>query len=113
MFLRYLQDESGKHVFTHQELSKVVGSQKRQASSGHVERFRECGSDFLHFLTRKRKVDLRVVAAVTQKLLHDPLAELGELQETVAYGFYELCGFEIDVSIKNLPKREKRHRLPN
>ncbi len=58
VFLRCLRDEKGKHVFTHQELSKVVDSQKRQASSGHIERFRECGSDFLRFLTRKRNVGL-------------------------------------------------------
>ena len=61
VFLRWLLDGNGKHIFTHQELSKVVDSQKRQASSGHVERFGECDSDFLCFLTRKRKVDSQVV----------------------------------------------------
>ena len=40
VFLRWLRDENGRHIFTYQELSKVVDSQKRQASSGHVERFR-------------------------------------------------------------------------
>ncbi len=55
VFLRYFRDESGKHL-PFKELSKLVDSEKRQASSGHVEGFRECGSDFLPFLTRKRKI---------------------------------------------------------
>jgi len=66
VFLRLLRDEKGKRVFTFQELSLIVDSEKRQASSGHVERFRESGCDFLTFLTRKRKVDSEVVEAVTQ-----------------------------------------------
>ncbi|MFC1717721.1 hypothetical protein ACFL6S_28935 [Candidatus Poribacteria bacterium] len=45
VFLRWLLDENNKHAFTHQELSKVVDSEKRQASSGHVERFGDCGVD--------------------------------------------------------------------
>ena len=85
VFLRCLRDENGKHVFTHQELSKVVDSENRQASSGHVERFRECGSDFLHFLTRKRKVDSQVVEAVLAELLDTPLAETVELHRNLAY----------------------------
>ncbi|MHA2202041.1 MAG: DDE-type integrase/transposase/recombinase, partial [Candidatus Thorarchaeota archaeon] len=55
----------------------------RQAASGHVERFRDSGSDMLRFLTRKRKVDSQVVEAVTHQLLHDPLAEIRELQHRV------------------------------
>ncbi|MHA2313507.1 MAG: hypothetical protein ACXADF_18685 [Candidatus Thorarchaeota archaeon] len=35
--LRLLRDEKGKQLLTFQELSAIVGSQKRQASSGHVE----------------------------------------------------------------------------
>ena len=77
VFLRCFQDEKGRHL-TFQELSKLVDSEKRQASSGHVERFRECGSDFLHFLTRKRKVDSQVVEAVLHELLDTPLAETVE-----------------------------------
>ncbi len=77
VFLRLLQDERGKPVLTFQDLSVLFDSDNRQASSGHMERFRECGSDFLSFLTRKRKVDSQVVEALTQELLHDPLAEIG------------------------------------
>jgi hypothetical protein len=56
-------------VFTFQELSKITGSEKRQASSGHMERFRESGCDFLRFLTRKRKVDSEVVEAAIQECI--------------------------------------------
>ena len=61
VFLRLLLYESGKRVFTFRELSGLFGGNNRQAASGHVERFRQCGSDFLRFLTRKRKVDSQVV----------------------------------------------------
>ena len=47
VFLRLLGDEDGNPVFTFQELSVIVGSENRQASSQHMEDFRECGSDFL------------------------------------------------------------------
>ena len=105
VFLRWLQDENGKHIFTHQELSKVVDSQKRQASSGHIERFRECGSDFLRFLTRKRKVDSQVVEAVMDELLDTPLAEIGELQERVNTRLVrgDLSWRNIKVALEHIP----------
>jgi transposase-like protein len=83
VFLRSLQDSRGKHVFTFQELSALFDSNNRQASSQHMEDFRDCGCDFLQYLTRKRKVDCVVVEAVRQELRHDPLASLKELQERV------------------------------
>jgi len=83
VFLRSLHDSSGKHVFTFQELSVLFDSNNRQASSQHMEDFRDCGSDFLHYLTRKRKVDCIVVEAVWQELIRDPLAKLMDLQERV------------------------------
>jgi hypothetical protein len=105
VLLRCLRDENGKHVFTHQELSKVVDSEKRQASSGHVERFRECGSDFLPFLTRKRKVDSQVVEAVLAELLDTPLAETVELQERVnaRLGRSDLSWMNIKVALEQIP----------
>ena len=65
VFLRSLRDR-GKHVFTFQELSVLFDSDNRQASSQHMEDFRDCGCDFLGYLTRKRKVDSVVVEAVRQ-----------------------------------------------
>jgi transposase-like protein len=104
VFLRSLRDEQGKHVFTFQELSEIVGSQKRQAASGHVERFRECGSDFLQFLTRKRKVDSEVVEAVSQELRYAPMAETSELQERVnaQLGRNDLSSANINVALEQI-----------
>lgn len=83
VFLRLLRNNKGKRLFTFRELSMLFGGNSRQAASQHMEDFRNCGSDFLNFLTRKRKVDSQVVFAVTQELCQDPLAKLDELQQRV------------------------------
>jgi len=83
VFLRMLGNDEGKRLFTFAELSALFRSNNRQASSQHMEDFRDCGRDFLHYLTRKRKVDSVVVEAVKQELITDPLAKLTELQERV------------------------------
>jgi transposase-like protein len=113
VFLRCLRDENDKPVFTHQELSKVVDSQKRQASSGHIERFLECGSDFLRFLTRKRKVDSQVVEAVMQELHDTPLAEANELQQRVnaRLGRSDLSWRNIKVALEQIPCQHIRRTL--
>lgn len=104
VFLRLLCDEEGKQLFTFQELSVIVGSEKRQASSGHVERFRESGSDFLKFLTRKRKVDAEVVGAVLCELLRDPLAEMKELADGAnkALGRKDLTLANVKVALEQI-----------
>jgi len=83
VFLRLLRNDKGKRLFTFAELSVLFKSNNRQASSQHIEDFRDCGSDFLNFLTRKRKVDSEVVSAVTIELRQDPLAKVDELQQRV------------------------------
>jgi len=113
VFLRLLCDGNGKRVFTFRELSVLFGGNNRQASSGHVERFRKCGSDFLHFLTRKRKVDSHVVEAVTHQLLHDPLAEIGELQQRVKAKLCrdDLSLVNIRVALEQIPYRTVRDAI--
>jgi len=103
VFLRYFRDERGKRL-PFKELSKLVDSEKRQASSGHVEGFRECGSDFLSFLTRKRKVDSQVVEAVLAELLDAPLAETVELQHrvNVRLGRSDLSSANIKVALEQI-----------
>jgi len=113
VFLRWLRDDKGKRVFTFQELSLIVDSEKRQASSGHVEMFRECGCNFLKFLTRKRKVDSAVVEAVLQELRHTPLADLGALQERVntQLGRSDLSSDNIKVALEQIPYQQIRGTL--
>lgn len=115
VFLRLLRDENGNAVFTFQELSVILDSENRrvrgdQASSGHMERFRECGCDFLDFLTRKRKVDSEVVEAVSQELLHDPLATIRELQQRVnaRLGRDELSEANIKAALEQIPYQHIR-----
>jgi len=104
VFFRHLRDEKGKQVLTFQELSVLFDSDNRQAASGHVERFRDCGSDFLSILTRIRKVDSQVVEAVTHELLADPLAEIGELQQRVnaKLGRDDLSSVNINVALEQI-----------
>ncbi len=73
VILREFKDNSGRCLFTHQELAKIVGSVNRQASSEHCEQFRSCGKQMLAFLQRRRKVDHQVVEAVGRVILTDPL----------------------------------------
>jgi hypothetical protein len=81
VFLRLLSDNSGKPLFTLQELASLVGSNNRQAASQHIEDFRDCEKDFKSVVTRRRKVDENVVSAVRVELLFDPLASIAELRE--------------------------------
>ena len=113
VFLRLLRDETGKPVYTFQDLSVIVDSDNRQASSGHMERFRECGCDILAFLTRKRKVDSEVVDAVTQELLDTPLAEISELSQRVnaRLGRDDLSPDNIKAALDQIPCSEIRATL--
>lgn len=105
VFLRSLHDSNGNRLFTFQELSVLFDSNNRQASSQHMEDFRDCGCDFLSYLTRKRKVDCVVVEAVRQELMRDPLAKLVELQERVnsRLGCRNLTSANIKAALEQIP----------
>lgn len=113
IFFRLLRDEEGKRIFTFQDLSVIVDSNKRQASSGYMERFRECGCDFLDFLTRKRKVDSEVVEAVLQELQYEPLATIRELQQRVnaRLGRDDLSPANIKTALEQIPCQHIREAL--
>jgi transposase-like protein len=115
VFLRSLQDEKGKALFTFQELSALFDSNNRQASSQHMEDFRDCGCDFLQYLTRKRKVDCVVVEAVRQELIHDPLAKLVELQERVnaRLGRKDLTSANMKAALEQISCEQIRDAIQN
>ena len=115
VFLRSLHDRNGKRLFTFQELSVLFDSNNRQASSQHMEDFRDCGGDFLSYLTRKRKVDAVVVEAVRQELIRDPLAKLVELQEQVnsSLGRKDLTSANIKVALKQISYDQIRNAILN
>jgi len=115
VFLRSLLDEECKHIFTFQELSKLFKSNNRQASSQHMEDFRDSGSDFLDCLTRKRKVDSVVVEAVVCELEGDPLAKLKELAELVnmRLGRKDLTEANIEVALEQISYGKIRSSILN
>ena len=80
--LRLLCDENGNSIFTHQDLAAIVNSDKKQASSRHVELFRAGGMDFKSFILHQRKVDEEMVSAVLEELKRDPLAKVSGLKES-------------------------------
>jgi transposase-like protein len=115
VFLRMLKDEQGKRMFTFQELSVLFESTKRQASSQHMEDFRDSGCDFLAYLTRKRKVDSVVVEAVRQELMVDPLAKLVELQDRVNAKLErtDLSEANMKVAMEQIPYDQIRNSILN
>ena len=115
VFLRMLNDEQGKRMFTFQELSVVFESNNRQASSQHMADFRDSGCDFLDYLTRKRKVDSVVVEAVRQELMVDPLAKLVELRERVNAKLErnDLTEANMKVAMEQIPYDEIRNAILN
>ncbi len=68
--------ETGKRVFTEEELAQRVGSSNRQAVDGHMKGFRDAEGHILDLLKHTRKVDDDVVALVWQVLCSDPYASL-------------------------------------
>ena len=115
VFLRTLKDGKGKGMFTFQELSALFDSNNRQASSQHMEDFRDSGCDFLDYLTRKRKVDCVVVEALRQELMVDPLAKLVELRERVnaRLGRKDLTEANIKVALEQIPYDQIRNAILN
>ena len=77
VFLREMYDrETGKGVFTEEEVAGLGGSPNRQAVDGHMKGFRDADGQILEFLKHQRKVDDEVVPFVWQVFCSDPYASL-------------------------------------
>jgi len=72
----FCDPESGKPLFTYQQLADEFGSAHRQNIQNFQQEFERCAEDVLAYLTRKRKVDSAVVEAVTEVLRQHPLASV-------------------------------------
>ena len=105
VWLRLLEDDRGKRLFTLQELAALVGSQNRQAASQHVEEFRQCGEEFRAFVQRKRKVDETGVQAVEAELRQTPLLALEPLAERVngRLGRHDLTAANMPAALQQVP----------
>lgn len=74
VFLRRLCDpETGKPLFTYQELAEAFGYADRRNVQNFGQEFRACAEDVGAYVQRKRKVDPTVVAAVQDEVSRDPL----------------------------------------
>lgn len=71
--------DTGKPLFTHQELATAFGYAARQNVQNFEQAFRACDGDLLRYLQRKRKVDASVVKVVGELLRHAPFASASEL----------------------------------
>jgi transposase-like protein len=80
LLLRAFHDpETGKPVFTHEQIAKAFGYTHRQNIQNFEQEFNTCGGDLLAYLQRKCKVDASVVEAVAEVLRQHPLAPATEL----------------------------------
>jgi transposase-like protein len=80
VFLREMYDsETGRWVFTEEELAGLLGSANRQAVDGHMKGFRDADGNLLGFLKHKRKVDDAVVELVWQVFRSNPYASLSSM----------------------------------
>ena len=80
LLLRAFHDpETGKHLFTHEQIAKAFGYKSRQNIQNFERTFRQCGEDILAYLQRKCKVDMSVIEAVAEMLRQSPLAPATEL----------------------------------
>jgi transposase-like protein len=68
------EPETGKPLFTHEQIAKAFGYKHRQNIQNFEREFKQCGEDILAYLQRKCKVDASVVEAVAAVLRRDPLA---------------------------------------
>ena len=88
VFLREMYDsETGKWVFTEEELAGLLGSANRQAVDGQMKGFRDADGDLLDFLTHKRKVDDEVVQLVWEVFCSDPYASLPSMTDQANAGY--------------------------
>ena len=113
VFLRLICSHRDTPLFTHQQLAQVVGSSNRQASSRHMEIFRECVGDFLDFLRHRRKADGKVVSTVFAQLQKDPLATRGDLK-TQANAQLQSTGISetnIDVALQQISAKQIRQPM--
>jgi len=111
--LRGFQDENGKPLFTLQELAVIVESDNRQAASGHLEDFRNCGEDFYETLKRRQKVDDEVVRGVQEILRQDPLLKREEIVPLIneRLGREDITVANVDSALEQISCREIRRIL--
>ncbi len=107
VFLREMYDsETGKRVFTEEDLAPLFGSTNRQAVDGHMKGFRDAGGEILEYLKRKRKVNTEVVDVVWNAFCVDPDSRFSELCARVN------AGYSSEKSLSEANVREALSQIP-
>jgi hypothetical protein len=113
-FLRGFKNSSGKQgLFSQEEIAQAIpdfDGTTRQSVDDHERRFRESGKDFKQDLTRRRKVDARVVDAVRAEVLESPLRHTTELVNSVNQRLnrHELTAANITAALESISVAEVR-----
>jgi len=97
--------ETGKPLFTYQQLADGFGYQHRQNIQNFWQEFEQRGADFLAYLQRTRKVDQSVVDAVTEAIRQRPLAHVSHVcqQGSTQLGRTDLTPANIHTALEEVP----------
>ena len=114
VFLRVCCDpQSGKSLFTFQQIADALGYNARQDPDNFWREFNACGKQFRDFLHRKMKVDDSVVDAVIAELRKDLLASAPTLCERVSQklGRTDLTDANIRTALEKVPCSVVRQQM--
>jgi transposase-like protein len=105
--------ETGKPLVTYQELAEGFAYSDRRNVQNFWQEFEACEADFEAYLRRKRKVDVAVVAAVTEEVRQAPLESEAVLRERVSarLGRDDLSSVNIHAALAQVPCTVVRSRL--
>jgi transposase-like protein len=79
VFLRFLScPETGKALFTYQQLADAFGKKDRRDIDNFVREFRQRGGDFFQYLARKSTKKERLVPVIERQILAAPLLAIAE-----------------------------------
>lgn len=114
IFLRAGCDpQTGKALFTYQQIADALGYQDRQDTNNFWRQFEASGKHFRDFLQRKMKVDDVVVEAVKAEVLKDLLASASTLCDRVSQklGRPDLTPENIRAALAKVPCSVVRRQL--
>jgi transposase-like protein len=105
IFLRSLKRSDGSPLFSQASIAGVLGSENKQATESHEQKFIESGGDLGSMLKRKRKVDEEVVEAVKEQLKVDVFMSVESLCRLVnkRLGVTDLSESNIRAALDQIP----------
>jgi transposase-like protein len=97
--------ESGKPLFSYQQIAEAFGYTARQNIHNYVREYEQCAENLFDYLRHKRKVDPLVVEAVREEFGKDVLARTGALRTRVNQRLErdDLTSANIRVALEQIP----------